>query len=130
METKRLAFPRFYFLSNDDLLQILSQTRNPHAVQAHLRKCFDNINRIRFTEEEDSREVIAMVSAEPENMPELVMFDKSVVIEPEDKVENWLKKIEDTMISSLRVLAIKCFKEYPEHDVMGREKWMFSDYPS
>lgn len=72
METKRLAFPRFYFLSNDELLQILSQTRNPHAVQAHLRKCFDNINRIKFTEEEDSREVIAMISAEPENMPEIV----------------------------------------------------------
>jgi dynein heavy chain len=93
LETKRLAFPRFYFLSNDELLQILSQTRNPHAVQPHLRKCFDNINRIQFTEDEESREVIAMVSAEPENMPEVVKFSQSVVIQSEDKVENWLMKI-------------------------------------
>jgi dynein heavy chain, axonemal len=63
-------------------------------VQPHLRKCFDNINRIQFTEDEESREVIAMVSAEPENMPEVVKFSQSVVIQSEDKVENWLMKIQ------------------------------------
>ena len=63
-------------------------------MQPHLRKCFDNINRIQFTEDEESREVIAMVSAEPENMPEVVKFSQSVVIQSEDKVENWLMKIQ------------------------------------
>jgi dynein heavy chain len=33
LETKRRAFSRFYFLSNDEIIAIISQTGNPSAVQ-------------------------------------------------------------------------------------------------
>lgn len=48
METKRHVFPRFYFISNDDLLDILVNANSPKFIQPHLKKCFDNIDKLKF----------------------------------------------------------------------------------
>jgi dynein heavy chain len=50
LETKRNVFPRFFFCSNEDLLQILSVGSDPHAVQDDFEKLFDAINRVTFDE--------------------------------------------------------------------------------
>lgn len=52
LETKRIAFPRFYFVSNDELLKILSETRNPLMIQSDIRKLFDCINNLCFSPED------------------------------------------------------------------------------
>lgn len=50
LETKRLAFPRFYFVSSSDLLDILSNGNQPEVVAKHLTKLFDSMARLNFDE--------------------------------------------------------------------------------
>jgi len=53
LETKRAAFPRFYFVAPADLLDILSKGSNPRAAAAkHLPKIFDNLHRLAWREEQ------------------------------------------------------------------------------
>lgn len=48
LETKRIAFPRFYFVAPADLLDILSKGSNPQLILRHLPKCFDNVHNLTF----------------------------------------------------------------------------------
>ena len=122
LETKRLSFPRFFFLSNDELLAILSQTRDPRAVQPHLSKCFEGINLLEFVEGSNEKDntsneeggklkIISMISSEGEVVPFVS------VIYPIGDTDAWMNMIEREMRNTLRVLYDKCYMNYNERMV-------------
>ncbi|KAL7754402.1 hypothetical protein RI367_000383 [Sorochytrium milnesiophthora] len=119
LETKRQFFPRFYFLSNDDLLEILGQSKDPQAVQPHLRKCFDGITRLEYTQggTESRRrfEAVGMHSSDGEYVP----FHAPVLLE--GPVEGWLTDVESAMRQCLKRLLIGCVGAVRK---AKRDKWI------
>ncbi|XP_037663927.1 dynein heavy chain 2, axonemal isoform X3 [Choloepus didactylus] len=120
LETKRHIFPRFYFLSNDDLLEILGQSRNPEAVQPHLKKCFDNIKLLRIQKlggPGSKWEAVGMFSGDGE----YIDFLHSVLLE--GPVESWLGDVERAMRVTLRDLLRNCRLALKKF-LNKRDKWV------
>lgn len=62
LEEKRGEFPRFYFLSNDELLQILSFGSDVKQVEKHINKCFDNISSFLLQDNGGQLDINGMIS--------------------------------------------------------------------
>lgn len=108
-----------------------AQTRNPHAVQRHLQKCFDAIHRLEFatastedgTEASDivlTTDINAMLSPEGER----VQLGKG--LKARGNVEDWLGKVEASMFLSLKKRMQSAISDLHNR---GREMFLFA-HPS
>jgi len=108
LEMKRLAFPRFFFLSNDELLEILAETKDPTRVQPHLNKSFEGVASIEFVKatretssdpsrmQPDDVVVLSMCSAEGERVPFVSPIDPCSGSR-RGNVEVWMTDVENAM---------------------------------
>ncbi|XP_033038307.1 dynein heavy chain 17, axonemal isoform X2 [Trachypithecus francoisi] len=121
LETKRLAFPRFYFVSSADLLDILSNGNDPVEVSRHLSKLFDSLCKLKFQLDANDKPLkvgLGMYSKEDEYM----VFDQECDLS--GQVEVWLNRVLDRMCSTLRHEIPEAVVTYEEKP---REQWIL-DY--
>ena len=107
LEKKRMAFPRFYFLSNDDLLEIIGKQKDPKCVLPHLKKMFHAIDKLRFETVQNAdgkNQTVATMMTSPEG--EEVKLETQVPIK--DDVERWLDSIEKEMRHTVNNQLNRC----------------------
>jgi dynein heavy chain len=120
LESKQGLFPRFYFLSNEELLEILSETKEPTLVQPHIHKCMEGIHELIFDED---KKILGMVSAEGEKVSFVRVIDP---VAARGNVEEWLLQVEETMIKTVKSQTDMCLQDYGKRD---REKWVIAGWP-
>ena len=99
LELKREGFARFYFLSNEELLEILGESRKPELVQPHLKKCFEGIDKLIFKNREIPEITITGFHSKE---GEIVNINKPIMpLEHQNSVEKWLLELQTQMELSM-----------------------------
>ncbi|XP_023819910.1 dynein heavy chain 11, axonemal [Oryzias latipes] len=123
LEAKRIAFPRFYFISSANLLDILSKGSHPRGVIVHLSKLFDSMSDLEFAQTEqmlNPKQAVGMYSKEREYVP---FTTECWCYGP---VETWLVSLEESMKKSVRDQLFNAVSVYEDRQ---REQWIL-DFPA
>ncbi|CAL1542050.1 unnamed protein product, partial [Lymnaea stagnalis] len=117
IEKARTGFHRLYFLSNDEVVDILSVTRNPQALLPYVRKCFPNVNSMTFalpaavgglqtqldvSLNSDKLEVISIQGSHGEELP---LYTK---VEPVASAPKWLYNLNQVLKNTLTIALKAC----------------------
>ncbi|RIA96574.1 dynein heavy chain [Glomus cerebriforme] len=95
LERERSSFPRFYFVGDEDLLEIIGNSKDVVRIQKHFKKMFAGISNILLSE--DLTIIQGMASREGEEVP----FKHPISIKENPKINDWLTLIEKEMRISL-----------------------------
>jgi dynein heavy chain 1 len=105
LERERSSFPRFYFVGDEDLLEIIGNSKDILRIMKHLKKMFAGISTVKLDEE--LTEIHGMASREGEE----VKFSEPILLKDYPKINDWLARIEHMMRISLADLLCDAVTE-------------------
>ncbi len=105
LERERSSFPRFYFVGDDDLLEIIGNSKDILRIMKHLKKMFAGIATIMLDDE--LSQIQGMASREGEE----VVFTEPIILKDYPKINDWLARIETMMRLSLANLLSEAVAE-------------------
>ena len=113
LEKQRQNFARFYFIGDEDLLEIIGNSKDVFKITRHFNKMFAGMNSLIC---KDGNELLGMVSREFEE----VNFEKIVKISDDPVVYQWLRKVQEQMHYTLATKLEKAVTEISGMDYIGK----------
>ncbi|KAL8738025.1 MAG: hypothetical protein Q9181_001132 [Wetmoreana brouardii] len=107
LERERTSFPRFYFVGDEDLLEIIGNSNDITRVSKHFNKMFAGISGLLLDEEST---ILGFTSKEGEN----VQLKRPISLAKMPKINDWLAALENNMRLTLAELladAIVSFQQ-------------------
>ncbi|KAI9606639.1 hypothetical protein H4Q26_006175 [Puccinia striiformis f. sp. tritici PST-130] len=130
LERERSSFPRFYFVGDEDLLEILGNSKDILRVVKHLKKMFAGLSTLGF--DSGVTQIESMCSREGEEVP----FSTPIILKDYPKINDWLTRLESQMQISLAELLCKAVEElsafYTESEILDKERFLawIESYPA
>jgi dynein heavy chain 1 len=113
LANQREAFSRFYFVGDEDLLEIIGNSGEPVKVMAHLSKMFAAISGMVFEAGPPGDSTLLTLTHMSSKDGESVELPGSIAVKQKMAVRTWLKEIEDKMQSSLADLLSAAVSSHP-----------------
>lgn len=138
---KRQIFPRFYFISSNELLSILGRTQeNPLTIQTYIIKMFDNVDALKTTTSIDDGHQQPIIQDEGSMVPKLMsvvgmIAENGEVLNFRNTVqlnggaEEWMNGVLSEMQLSNRYVSKKAIYDFGIHKECPRQTWIQS-YPT
>ena len=99
LEQKRSSFPRFYFVSNSVLLQILSRGSDYNEVQPYYEKLFDSVACAVHEDSKGSSSIIGFQGISGSDVEEIKLLKP---VHVQGNIETWLGKLEKAMQETMK----------------------------
>ncbi|GLV39725.1 Dynein heavy chain 64C [Carabus blaptoides fortunei] len=114
LERERTSFPRFYFVGDEDLLEIIGNSKNIARLQKHFKKMFAGVAAILLNE--DNTVITGIASREGEE----VSFGNAVSTVDHPKINEWLTLVEKEMrvtLASSLAQAVQDIKQFKDGNI-------------
>eukprot|EP01012_Entosiphon_sulcatum_P048729 TRINITY_DN67253_c0_g1_i1.p1 TRINITY_DN67253_c0_g1~~TRINITY_DN67253_c0_g1_i1.p1 ORF type:complete len:4768 (-),score=648.87 TRINITY_DN67253_c0_g1_i1:2-12742(-) len=104
LEKQRAAFPRFYFVGDEDLLEMIGHSKDLHAISKHLKKMFHGLSAWTVVGDSPAQSVTEMHSPEGE----VVEFSTVIEGARHPAIHELLSCVEEEMRRTLNKLMGTC----------------------
>ncbi|KAL3439245.1 dynein heavy chain, cytoplasmic [Aspergillus tetrazonus] len=122
LERERVSFPRFYFVGDEDLLEIIGNSNDIFRVAKHFKKMFAGLSGVLM---DDDNNIVGFTSKEGEE----VRLKKEVNLVKTPRINDWLTALESNMKLTLAELLAEAIEQFePIYNSAEVDRTAFDDF--